>query len=299
MESNGAPIIVGLGEILWDLLPDGKQLGGAPANFAYHAMKLGAEAYPASAVGNDVLGEELLERLESLGIDSRHVVTEPRHPTGTVSVLLEQGQPTYVIHTEVAWDYLELTADMLHLARRADAVCFGTLAQRSPLSRETIRGFLEHTSPECIRILDMNLRQDFYDRALIEDSLNAANMLKLNEGELAIISDVLGMSANGNHLLEQLAARYDLRLIAVTRGSEGSRLYTPEAASDHPGYETDVVDTVGAGDAFTAALVVGHLRGHVLDIVNEEANRLASFVCSRKGGTPEYEYDSVTGAINI
>lgn len=299
MQSDGVPVIVGLGEILWDLLPDGKQLGGAPANFAYHAMKLGAESHPASAVGKDVLGKELLDRLDDLGIDRRHVVTELLHPTGTVSVLLEEGQPSYVIHTDVAWDYLELTADMLHLARRADAVCFGTLAQRSPVSRDTIRGFLEHASPDCVKILDLNLRQNFYDRALIEDSLNAANMLKLNEGELAVISDMLGISGNGNHLLEQVAARYGLRLVALTRGSEGSRLWTSEDVSDHPGYEVDVVDTVGAGDAFTAALVVGHLRGHVLDLVNEAANQVASFVCSRKGGTPEYEYDPVLRVIRI
>jgi len=284
------PIVAGVGEILWDLLPDGKQLGGAPANFAYHARMLGAEAYPVSMVGNDPLGREILERLDAVGVSHEFIATDPAHPTGTVSVELEAGIPRYVIHNDVAWDNLALTGHLLTLARRLDGMCFGTLAQRSPHSRAAIMGFIEATSPRCVRVLDINLRQQFYDAAIIEASLAHSQMVKLNDEELPVVAGVLGLApGTEDSLMEQLVLRYDLALVALTRGNNGSRLFTPEAISDHPGYRTTVADTIGAGDAFTAALLVGYLRGHVLDVINDEANRLASFVCSRIGAMPRYE----------
>lgn len=283
------PTVAGIGEILWDLLPDGKQLGGAPANFAYHAKMLGAEAYPVSMVGNDALGVEILERLDSVGVSRDYVGTDAVHPTGTVSVELEAGIPRYIIHTDVAWDYLGLTGPLLTLARRLDGVCFGTLAQRSPESRAAIMGFLAETSSRCVRVLDINLRQEFYDAAIIDASLAVCRMVKLNEDELPVVGEVLGLKPGpDDSLMEQLTVRYDLALVALTRGPNGSRLFTPEAVSDHPGYETAVMDTIGAGDAFTAALLLGHLRGHVLDVINDEANRIASYVCSHQGAMPGY-----------
>ncbi|MBM3132359.1 MAG: carbohydrate kinase, partial [Chloroflexi bacterium] len=282
------PIIVGIGELLWDMLPTGKQPGGAPANFAYHAQVLGGESRIVSAVGADALGKEIRERLKSLGLNGDSVSEDAIHPTGTTSVSIDaMGKPSYVIHEEVAWDYIRQSPDLLELARKADAVCFGTLAQRSEVSRSTIRAFLSKASSKAVRLFDVNLRQSFYSKEIIETSLELASVLKLSDEELPVIAGLLSIEGDTLTLMEKLGKRYNLRLIALTKGENGSLLYTEDRFFVHHGYRVEVVDTVGAGDAFAAALAIGILNGHDLDSVNDHANRLAAYVCSRAGATPE------------
>jgi fructokinase len=285
MNNHGKLVVVGLGEILWDLLPDGKQMGGAPANFAYHAHCLGAKAAVVSCVGDDALGREIIARLKALGVES-HVAIEGEYPTGTVSVELNHtGVPQYVIHAPVAWDFIPFNMDMLALAACTDAVCFGTLCQRSEVSRQTIARFLSATSDRCLRIFDVNLRQA-YGPTRIEDMLDLANVLKLNDDELPELAQRLGLTGSPRDILAALTQRYGLHLVALTRGTNGSLLFTAGQISECGAYPVQVVDTVGAGDAFTAALAVGILTGQELGETNRRANQLASYVCSCKGATP-------------
>jgi fructokinase len=286
------PVIVGIGEVLWDMLPAGKQLGGAPANFAFHAGQLGAEALIVSRVGDDEPGREILRRLDSLGVGRQHVGVDPRHPTGTVDVRVDAaGVPEYVIHAPVAWDFLESGPELLRLAARSDAVCLGTLAQRSPASRAAVSSFLGATPPQCLRVFDINLRQAFYSRDLLHELLGRSDVLKLNDGELAVVAQLFSLnSAEPTPAARELMARYPLRLVALTRGGHGSLLLTRDGrASDYPGVPVEkIADTVGAGDAFTAALVMGLLAGKGLDQINDRANRLAAFVCTQHGATPRH-----------
>jgi fructokinase len=295
MEQNYPLVLVGLGEILWDLLPGGRQLGGAPANFAYHAKALGVDAQVVSCVGRDELGEEILAHLDRLGLGHEYIAVDPDHPTGTVSVRLDAaGKPDYVIHEQAAWDYLSLLPQSLGLASRADAVCFGSLAQRSCASRLAIRDFLAATRPECLRIFDINLRQHYYNVDTIAVALEAADVLKLNDEELPVIARLLSIHGTVEETLGTLCRRYNLKLIALTEGDRGSLLFGPRGRSRNAGHPTAVIDTVGAGDAFTAVLVFGLLSGASLDAINEQANRVASFVCSRAGATPEMPIDEAS-----
>jgi fructokinase len=281
------PTAVGLGEVLWDLLPSGKQLGGAPANFAYHAQAVGGRSSVVSAVGEDELGREIISRLSDLRLDVSSIAVDPNHPTGTVSVTLDAaGVPSYIIHTDVAWDHISQTPALDHLARRTDAVCFGTLAQRSEQSRRTIHAFLCVTRPECLRIFDINLRQRFYDELIIQSSLDLASILKINDEELPIVADLLALPRHESECIPVLLERFELTLIALTRGGRGASLYTHDEAAHHDGYPTTVIDTVGAGDAFTAALAIGLLKHQPLAVINDRANRLAAYVCSQPGATP-------------
>ena len=283
-----SPTIVGLGEVLWDMLPAGRQLGGAPANFAYHASALGARGVVVSRVGDDAPGRDVLRRLEALGLETRYVTTDPAHPTGRVDVRLDAaGVPDYVIHQPVAWDFIPADAALLEFASRTDAVCYGTLAQRSAVSRESVRAFLRATPPRCLRVFDINLRQSYFSREMVHDLLGPAEVLKLNDAELPVVARLLGLEGDAPAVIRRLLRDYDLRVVALTRGPAGSALYTPDRTSDHPGVPPPkVADTVGAGDAFTAALVLGLVRGDDLDRVNAFANRLASYVCSQPGATP-------------
>jgi fructokinase len=281
-------VAVGIGEVLWDLLPSGKQLGGAPANFAYHARQLGARGVVVSAVGRDALGEEILRKLHDLGLDTSHVAVDHDHPTGTVSVKLDAaGVPSYVIHENAAWDFLDDGAlDLESEAARWDVICFGTLAQRNRQSHGCIIDILTHALG--LKIFDINLRQHYYDRTVIHESLELADVLKLNDDEVAIVARLFDLAEPAT-LPRVLFDRYrSLRLIAVTRGGRGSALHSRDAApTEHPGTTvTNVLDTVGAGDAFTAALAVGLLRNVPLDRINAGANRLAAYVCSQPGATP-------------
>jgi len=285
--STSAPIVVGLGEVLWDMFPDGKQLGGAPANFAWHAQCLGASGAVVSAVGDDELGREILARLGAMGLDRSHVAVDALHPTGTVTVALDAGgKPHYTINEQVAWDYIPASDDVLGLARRADAVCFGSLAQRANISRATIRAFLAAVRPQCIRLFDINLRKPFIDRQAIVESLGLTDVLKLSDDELPVLAELLNLPGAETEFLSAVLDRFGLDMVILTKGGHGSRLRTPRADCSRAGIETVVADTVGAGDSFNAAVVMGLLVGHDIERINDCANRLAAFVCSQKGATP-------------
>lgn len=283
--ANTQPIVVGLGEILWDILPSGRQLGGAPANFAYHAHALGAAGTVVSAVGDDEPGKEIAQRLQRLHVDTQFLQTNT-YPTGTVTVSLESGKPTYIIHENVAWDAIAWEERLTDLATAADAVCVGSLAQRSFISRSTIQAFLQHTRPQCLRIFDLNLRQQFYTRDIIHTALQFCNILKLNDEEWPIVAQMLELDPRVPQGLQNLMARYELDLIALTRGADGSLLITPQTVHEQPITPVHVVDTIGAGDSFTAALAMGLLRKLPLAQIHAHASAIAAYVCSQPGATP-------------
>jgi len=279
--------IVGIGEVLWDMLPAGRQLGGAPANFTYHASALGADTRLISRVGKDDLGRETLERLAKLGVPTECVEVDDKLPTGTVGVTVAaDGQPHYQIHENVAWDAIHGEAAARRTVTTANAVCFGSLAQRSEISRATIRSLVAATPAQALRIFDINLRQHYYTRAIIEESLALANVLKVNDAELPRLTEMFSLTGDARSQIQQLAERFSLRAVAFTRGGNGSRLFADSQWSDHPGITTTVVDTIGAGDSFTAAMTLGLLAGWELDRINDHANRVAAFVCSQAGAMP-------------
>jgi len=287
-DEAGKKVIVGLGEILWDLLPNGKQLGGAPANFAYHAQALGCKGVAVSCVGDDELGHEITSRLNDLGLDTSYIAVDDTHPTGTVSVELdEKGKPDYIIHENVAWDNIPFSEAMLELAGEADAVCYGSLCQRSEVSRNTIREFLQATRKDCIRVFDINIRQSYYTEQTVRAMLELSNVLKLNDEELPLVGELLGVKGGETQILTKLEKSFELQLIVLTKGSRGSRLFGQGKDSYNKGYAAVIADTVGAGDSFTAVVTLGLLRGDELDEINDCANRVASFVCSQRGATPK------------
>ncbi len=280
--------VVGLGELLWDLLPTGKQLGGAPANFAYITGLLGDQGIPASRLGDDHLGHEAIQRLTDLGLPTGFIQQDTTHPTGMVKVELDSaGQPRYEICESVAWDYLEWTPPWQKLAADADAVCFGSLAQRSEQSRSTIRSFLQTTRPDAISVFDVNLRQNFFTADVLADSMKLATIVKLNHDELPRIMQIFQEKHRGEESsARRLIEMYGLKLVCITRGDDGSVLATADACSVHHGFRVKVADTIGAGDAFTAALVHEHLHGAPLGRMNEVANRVGAWVASQVGATP-------------
>lgn len=271
--------IAGIGEILWDLLPSGKLLGGAPANFAFHARQLGADAQIISRLGNDANGREIYERLRELNIPTDQIQIDCAAPTGTVTVELgADGQPGYTIHENVAWDRLVAA----HV--NVDAICFGTLAQRSAASREAIQETV--AAQKGLKILDVNLRQRFYAREILETSLRLANTLKVNDHELPLIAEMFGVAGDARAQMLGLADKFGLQTVACTRGGSGSLLWSAGKWSEHPGIPVRVADTIGAGDSFAAAMTIGLLRGWDLGAINERANAVAAFVASQPGGTP-------------
>jgi len=280
--------VVGIGEVLWDLLPSGPQLGGAPANVIYHAGALGARVSLVTRVGNDDLGTAILTRLAQAGIDPGTIQVDDAAPTGTVTVVLSgEGIPEYAIHEDVAWDRLEVTAAALDAVRRADAVCFGSLAQRGQVSRRSIQTLVAAAAPAALRVFDVNLRQHYFSRHLIEQSLRLANVLKLNEDELAILARMFDLRGSTRQHIEALAGTFGLALVALTRGHAGSLLYQAGEWSDRPSAPTRVVDTIGAGDAFAAALTLGMLSKMPLASINALADEAARYVCSCGGATPQ------------
>jgi fructokinase len=286
--TDGKRITVGLGELLWDLFPAGKQMGGAPANFAYITSLLGDEGIPASRLGQDVLGSQAIQRLGELSLSTEFVQQDAEHATGTVKVEVNStGQPRFEISESVAWDFLDWTPQWQKLAQQADALCFGSLAQRSEHSRATIRKFLLASQPGAVRVFDVNLRQNFYSAQVLAESMKLATIVKLNHEELPKIMRLFELE----HRREEDSARlllssYDLELICITRGNEGSLLISSDEYSEHPGFRVKVADTVGAGDAFTAALVHGYLRGTSPTQINDTANRVGAWVASQSGATP-------------
>ena len=295
---NDSPRIVGLGEILWDILPDGsRHLGGAPLNAAIHARAFGCAASIISAVGGDELGREALKLVtERHRLDAAGVAVLSDRPTGAVDVLLRNGQPTYEFRADVAWDFLEATALAQQVAQAADAIIFGTLAQRSVISRRAIHELLRLARPSCLRVFDVNLRPPFYDETIIRESFAITDVLKLNDDELPIVLAALGHSADGDWAARLFDRLPRLQVLALTSGARGSALFSSEKRGGHtlPAQPVDVKDTVGAGDAFTAALVAGLLRGWGLETIHERAVAAAAFVCSQHGATPALPQELVT-----
>jgi fructokinase len=281
--------VVGVGEVLWDLLLTGPQLGGAPANFAYHAHALGAQVRFITRVGNDDYGREIIRRFDDMGLSDAAVQIDETAPTGIAKVVLSgDGLAHFTVQENVAWDYIAATPEALSAAGAADAICFGSLAQRCERSRNTIRQLIAETPSQALRVLDINFRQQFYSSEVIETSLQVANVLKLNDDELPRLAAMLSLSGSIEQQIERLAQTFDLRLIVLTRGPQGSLLFEQEGKrwSDCPSHPVKVVDTVGAGDSFTAALVLGLLVKMDLDEINTIANEVARYVCSQAGGTP-------------
>ncbi|HYM74796.1 MAG TPA: carbohydrate kinase [Candidatus Dormibacteraeota bacterium] len=280
--------VVGLGEVLWDLLPERTCLGGAPANFAYITTLMGDQGIVASCVGEDSRGLDALRRMEELGLDIDHVQTDRERPTGTVKVELDsKRQPRFQIAHPVAWDFLQWTLDWQHLAEKADAVCFGSLAQRSEMSRETIRRFLSATSPDTVKVFDVNLRQSYYSQEILAQSMKLADVVKLNDDELPKIMSLSGIPHRDElSSAQRLLKEYDLKIVCVTRGGRGSLLARGKDVSEHPGFKIRVADTVGSGDAFTAGLVHEYLHGASLNLMNEVANLVGAWVASEVGAMP-------------
>jgi fructokinase len=301
-------LILGIGELLWDMPAGTSQgtLGGAPANFTVMAGRLGNHATILSRIGRDELGREAVERLNSMPVDTGALQIDPVHATGRVTVNLSRGEPQYTIHGQVAWDFLELNDEWVRLAERADAICFGSLAQRSELSRQTIQALAAQTRSACIRVFDVNLRPPFYSEEIVEESLELATVAKMNETEAPLILDLLGLAAAEPPFEGTLALRFaaerlleefpGLQLVAITRGSHGSLLVTRDEWNEHPGFPIKIGDSIGAGDAFTAALTHYLLRGAGLATLNEAGNRWGSWVASQIGAMPEL-LDSVRDEI--
>lgn len=287
-QGSEPPLVVGLGEVLWDLLPSGRQLGGAPANFAYCSQLLGNRAVIASRIGNDELGRELRTMLDGRCLGSEHLQVDSDQPSGTVQVQLgPEGQPRFEITEPAAWDFLEFNESWQELAKSADAVCFGSLAQRSRVSRKTILRFLDSTPANALRIFDVNLRQSFFSAEVVDTSLRRANVLKLNHEEAPVLGEMLVLDpANPVDFCRNILERFQLQLVCITRGAHGSLLVGAKDAHEHPGLRITVNDTVGAGDAFTAGLVHELLRESGLSTISDTANRMGAWVASQAGGMP-------------
>ena len=291
-----APVTVGLGELIWDFLPGGRQLGGAPTNFAYVSRLLGNESVVASRIGSDTLGTEALVRLNGLGVSTEHLQVDPDHPTGTVRVRLdERGEASFAVNENSAWDYLEWTSGWAELSRKADVVCFGTLGQRVEQARRTIIRFLETTRPGALRVFDVNLRHTFFNAEMLERSLKLATVVKLNQEELSMLGRMLGFDEETEErMAKRLLDQFGLELVAITRGERGSLLVSVEATSDHPGFRVRVRDTIGAGDAFIAALAHYYLRRAPLPLISEAANRMGAWVATQEGATPALGAQTLT-----
>lgn len=284
--SGGSIIIVGLGEILWDVFPNGKVLGGAPANFAYHVSQFGFDGRAISAIGNDELGDEIIENLNKKEL--KYIVEKTPFPTGTVQVTLSgNGIPQYEITQNVAWDNIPFTPEMEDLARKTKTVCFGSLAQRNQASRLTINKFLDLVPCDAFKIFDINLRQHFYSQELINHSLTRCNILKINDDEVILVAklfDWVGLSEM--EICKKLLQNYTLKMVVLTKGTEGSYVITEDETSFKPTPLVKVADTVGAGDSFTAGFVASLLKGKSISEAHEIAVKVSAFVCTQHGAMP-------------
>lgn len=282
-------IIVGMGEALWDVLPEGKKIGGAPANFAYHVSQFGFDSRVVSAVGNDDLGDEILKVFKEKQL--KHQLQTVNYPTGTVQVTLDDnGIPCYDIKEGVAWDNIPFTDDLKRLALSTRAVCFGSLAQRNEVSRTSINRFLD-TMPDGegqLKIFDINLRQGFFTKDIIRDSCQRCNVLKINDEELVAISRLFGYP--GIDLQDKcwiLLAKYNLKMLILTCGTNGSYVFTPGVVSFQETPKVPVADTVGAGDSFTATFTAALLKGKSVPEAHKLAVEVSAYVCTQSGAMPE------------
>lgn len=283
---NKRPVVVGVGELLWDVFPTGKRAGGAPINFVYHATRLGAEGYAISAVGNDVFGTEIIQELDKNGI--RYALGSVEYPTGSVMVELKEGIPSYTIIEGVAWDHLPLTQEAVDLVKRADAVCYGTLALRALESRTTIHTLLSYARAEALRFFDINIRQHYYSKELIESLLERANVFKINDEELELLRNLYGLEGDDDSVCSYFIRTYGLRYLILTAGSRYSAVYTPDEKSLILTPAVQVADTVGAGDSFSGAFVYSILTGKTLGEAHRIAVDTAAYVCTKEGAWPEY-----------
>lgn len=286
VSQNKLSVVVGIGEVLWDCFPDDRKLGGAPFNFSFHCNQLGVRAFPVSAVGNDQAGADIRNQMAFNHLADDYVQTDLNHATGKVLVSITDGTPRYEICPDAAWDYIQMNDPLLELASNVSAVCFGSLCQRNQVSRATIYSFLDALKPETIKIFDVNLRQNFYSKAMIEDSLQRSTVLKLNDEELPVLAQMFSLRGSIPEQLCLLIRLFPLKLVALTRGGEGAMLITADQREELAGFPTQVVDTVGAGDAFTAVLCAGLLNHQPLPEMIQDACRVAAFVCTQTGATP-------------
>ncbi len=280
-------IVVGLGEVLWDCFADSRRPGGAPANVAFHAQQLGHRGIICSRVGSDRAGDELLAYLADRGLETRNIQRDADRPTGRVTVDgTDPSRPSYTIHENVAWDYIEPDGALERLAGEASAICFGTLAQRSRLSRGTIHRFLA-MAPKALIVYDVNLRQSWYQRDWIEWSLGTSRIVKLNTDEVCVMAQVLEIRCTEpQRFAATLRGRYDVEFVCITRAERGCVVIGPDREVYVPGRPVEVADAVGAGDAFSAALISGFLRRWPLEESVKFANRVGALVASRPGAMP-------------
>lgn len=282
-------LVVGMGEALWDMLPEGRKLGGAPANFAYHVSQFGLDSRVVSAVGDDELGNEILANFAEKQLDCQ--IEKVAYPTGTVQVTLdEKGVPCYEIKEGVAWDNIPYTPALENLAKQTHAVCFGSLAQRNAVSRETINRFIDQMPKDenVLKIFDINLRQHFYSKELIEASLKKSNVLKINDEELVVVGEMFGFAdIDFQDKCWILLAKYNLKMLILTCGTEGSYVFTPGEVSFLETPQVQVADTVGAGDSFTGAFVAAILSGKTVKDAHRLAVDVSAFVCTQNGAMPE------------
>ncbi|MDA0200741.1 MAG: PfkB family carbohydrate kinase [Bacteroidetes bacterium] len=281
--------VAGLGEVLWDVFPEGKRLGGAPANFAAHAQQLGAHAFVLSAVGKDALGREALVKLDQYGIDLTGLLEIASFPTGTVSVDLDQhGNPSYEIQENVAWDHTPLQPSITNTAKHLDAVCFGTLAQRNKTSQNTIFKTLRATSDNCLKVFDLNFRKNYYHKEMLLQSFDISDVVKMNEEEFVEIQTLFSLPSNLQKGMMSLMERFDLKLAMLTLGRKGSIMMSQNDYSElKVNQSVQVKSTVGAGDAFTAAAVMGWLNQKPLDKIHHKSSDLAAYVCSQLDAVPK------------
>ena len=292
--------VTGIGEALWDCLPEGRKFGGAPTNFAYHCSQFGLDAWAASAIGDDELGDEILDICK--GVNLQVICPKVSYETGTVQVTLDQkGIPQYNIKKGVAWDNIPYSDELAQLALRTDAVCFGSLAQRSSVSRDTIRRFIDNMPVDALKVFDINLRQNFFTKEVIEESLNLCNVLKINDEELVTVSRLFGWLAESDEDFEtvwknidfksccrNIQTKYNLRMLILTCGVNGSYVFTPDGEISELGTpKVEVADTVGAGDSFTAAFVSSILLGKTVKEAHQRAVDVSAFVCTQHGAMPK------------
>lgn len=281
-------LIIGMGEVLWDVLPEGKKLGGAPCNFAYHVSQFGLDSCAVSAIGDDPLGKEIIENLDEKGVNY-HIDTVP-YPTGTVQVELDSnGVPQYEIKENVAWDNIPYTERLEELAQQTKAICYGSLGQRNIVSRNTINRFLDNIPAENdpLVVFDINLRQSFYTKEILCNSMKRCNILKINDEELVIVSRLFGYP--GIDLQDKcwiLLGKYNLKMLILTCGINGSYVFTPGNVSFQPTPTVNVADTVGAGDSFTAAFIASILRGESVEKAHSRAVEVSAYVCTQNGAMP-------------